>query len=136
MRTPDTGPSDVTLIWLQWIHDRKSFEDARDHCVTLGGSLFHDLNGTVEQLQLLWSKTDKRPTDWGGFDSYFIGGTRRNDGQWVGVNGEVFDPDNLIWYPGEPDANGDSMGAWSYRDVYGLANTDSPSGFICDMLTT
>ena len=49
------APEEVTT-WLKFVKERKSWTQARDNCMALGGHLFHSIDGTVGQLQFLYTR--------------------------------------------------------------------------------
>ena len=42
--------------WFIWVDQKMSFENAKNHCQSIGGQLFGDINGTDEQFNLLLRK--------------------------------------------------------------------------------
>ena len=42
--------------WIRWIRTKKTWTDAKQNCEQLGGKLFYNLDGTIEQLLLFHGK--------------------------------------------------------------------------------
>ena len=49
-------PEVKILEWNRWVHDTFHFDAARNFCSDIKGVLFHDLNGTKEQLDFFYDK--------------------------------------------------------------------------------
>ena len=69
--------------------DELTWEEAKDNCVDLGGKLFYDLDGTIDQLHVLYKNVGKKNF-------------------WVGVYADA----SRIWRNLEEVIVADSLLAW------------------------
>ena len=42
--------------WIKFVHELKTWDDAKSHCETMGGKLFSNVDGTAEQLDFFLLK--------------------------------------------------------------------------------
>ena len=69
----------------------KTWEDARDNWVELGGKLFFNVSGTKEQLDFLYNKMNEH--------GHWLGIYTKDHNSWIDVNGNVVDHWCLLWDP-------------------------------------
>ena len=76
------------------MHEKKSWHDARAHCEELGGKLFHNMNGTCDQILFLMAKMNNEP--------HWLGIYTENHEDWKTVDGQVIDNGLLEWQYKQP----------------------------------
>ena len=52
--------SELIEEWFVWVATEMDFTAAKDHCESIGGQLFGDVNGTDEQLGFLFEKQNRQ----------------------------------------------------------------------------
>ena len=67
--------------WLLFVKEGMTWTDAKLNCENLGGELFHRINGTQEQLQLLRTRMD--------YENHWVGIYTENHETWKTVAGKV-----------------------------------------------
>ena len=77
--------------WLQWVKQPKTWTQARDYCVQLGGELFSNVDGTKSQLDFFFDKL--------GQQSHWLGIYTTNHVSWLRVDGSPVDDSLLYWDP-------------------------------------
>ena len=88
-------------IWIKWVRATMTWPAARAHCVSLGGQLFHNFDGTAAQL--VWLATKVK--DGQGFS--WLGGYSYDYVTWYNVYNQVINPSVLLWSAGQPDRIGE-----------------------------
>ena len=86
-----TGSSRRIYSWLQWVTKSKTWTQARDYCVQLGGELFSNVDGTKKQLDFFFDKL--------GQESHWLGIYTTDHVSWFSVNGSTIDKYLLCWDP-------------------------------------
>ena len=93
------GASDFEVVeWLKFVHEKKSWKEARTNCENLGGKLFSGVNGTEQQLMFLYEKLNK--------SFGWLGIFTRDHETWVDTTDEEIDGNLLVWREGEPNNYG------------------------------
>ena len=125
------GSDDAEKVtWLKFVRESQTWVQARIHCIQLGGKLFDDVNGTVEQLEFLRDKL--------GNLNFWLGISRdpTNRQIWRNMDGEKVDTEKLAWNANEPTDTGGT------EDYIACSNWDkglfdipgsSVCASICDM---
>ena len=119
------------VMWLKFVkEEQKNWFDSRDHCASIGGSLFSNLNGTMEQLEFL--RTNAGGLYWLGV---FILGEIEKDSLWETVTGSLIHNDRLVWQINEPkeSPSGTTYVAGRNQGLVTRENS-TEARFICDML--
>ena len=124
---------DETLEWLKFVHRKLTWFDAKENCEQLGGHLFYSVNGTKNQLDFLYNKTQDE-TAWLGIhtDDHI---NFRN------LLGDVIPDEQLYWNP-ENGADGAELGenwiamTFYYNERHYLQDVHFTGEFvsICDLL--
>ena len=109
----------------------KTWEDARDNCVELGGQLFFNVNGTKEQLDFLYHKLNEQ--------NHWLGIYTRDHNSWIDVNDHVVDDWRLLWDPNKKfNAKGFQYHVANFRLKYSSYLNDRNQNEIfqsvCDIL--
>ena len=116
-------------IILQHIRIVKIYTDwwsAKDNCDKIGGKLFSDLDGTLDQLKML--------LDLQGNESFWLG-LELIDGQYHRVEGGIISWDKINWKDHEPEQRGQIhlYVNWHSRRVGDSPSSTTMKSF-CDML--
>ena len=93
-----TTREEEVLEWVQFVHQKLNWLKAKSYCQTLGGHLFHSLNGTLEQLSCFWDKVNQK--------AFWVGVRKISESQWVDTNDEVIPNERLLWSNDQPDNRG------------------------------
>ena len=91
------GGSQIDLEWMKFVSEELNWHSAKQNCINLGGHLFDDVNGTLEQLHFLVDKL--------GPDEFYLGVYTDDDVIWRDMKGKPIPGEKLRWTPGEPSAN-------------------------------
>ena len=124
-------PKSKLSKYLKWVTTPMSMANSIDHCRSIGGQLFGDLDGSYEQLQFLFHHLPYENINLGVTDTV-------QEGKWVNFRGQ--DVTNVaLWKPGEPnDAQGQENFAFVKYNGNGLAVHDTTvfgiGKFACQMI--
>ena len=79
--------------WFKWINELKTFTDAKLHCDNIGGQLFGDINGTIQQYDFLIKKQN--------YQSFWLGiSDKATSDVYLSLNGNDVTR-HIIWaWPG------------------------------------
>ena len=92
------GNSEKIVSWLIFIREQLPWEAANDHCLSLGGRLFFELDGKLDQINFLISKMD--------VDTFWLGLFYSEvEASWMAIDGEVMDS-KILWGAHQPDGSG------------------------------
>ena len=83
------------LEWVTFVHEEKTWLEATNYCTTLGGHLFHSLNGTLSQLDFFYQRFDMR--------RYWLGIWTEDHVEWRNMNGEIVSESLIIWSTRQPN---------------------------------
>ena len=91
-------PKEKLMEYIEYVKDKKSYFEAVEHCESIGGQLFGDLDGTFEQIEDFAEKLGSTDvwfgvTDWG------------HEGIWMNLRGETLSLSNLFSAPNPDNAN-------------------------------
>ena len=71
------------------MHEKKSWHEAKTHCENLDGKLFHNMNGTCEQILFFLAKMNN--------EHHWLGIYTEDHKNWISVDGEVISDELLVW---------------------------------------
>ena len=92
---PCTFEKNQTLEWLRFVHEVKSWDDAKINCENFGGHLFDSLNGTKSQLDFLYDKMNNA--------RFWLGVSTEDHVTWSRMDGSAIANDLLIWGKDQPN---------------------------------
>ena len=104
-----TEAAEMVQRSLIWVKEGLSWQNAKTHCESLGGSMFSNFDGTESQLLFFAEKFNNQ---------HFWLGVYTNDHQdWLSVDDDdVVDPELLRWRDGEPNNGGGNSNYVSSKD--------------------
>ena len=116
--------------WVRFTDDVMQFNEARDYCINLGGDLFSNLDGSMDQLQFFRDRLVNK--------IHWLGIVRDSAEVWKTVEGEVIGPERLLWGSGQPDNWGNNennvvSGFFGFPTLTDV-NMYSWASVMCDML--
>ena len=121
----NTCEKDVLEVmeWVKFVHNAVFWQEAVDYCENIGGQLFYNINGTLEQLQFFASKFTR---------AYFIGLWTEDYVIWKTLDGKVVPGELLFWAPNEPGGIENRMAAYDL----GLIDVKNPykAEILCDVI--
>ena len=115
---------------LKILHEKRTWAEARDNCVSLGGKLFADLDGTETQINSLQQLLTERGRVW----EYWLGIYANSSKIWKTTDDDLVNEELLIWDQGEP--NNPHQTLYSISLTAEFLNDDDPRSelaSICDM---
>ena len=77
------------ISWFKFVHANKTWNEAKENCVSLGGNLFSAVDGTWKQLRFLSDKMFKK--------DFWIGILTEDHVTWKNVDGDPIPNELLIW---------------------------------------
>ena len=81
-------------VWMKFVNEVKTWQQAKENCEQIGGKLFHDLDGTQTQIDLLLEKMDRA--------DHWLGIYRDTSSVYRTVENKTIDKSLLKWRAGEP----------------------------------
>ena len=88
------GGSRIDLEWMKFVSEELNWNSAKQNCINLGGHLFDDVNGTLEQLHFLEEKL--------GPNEFYLGIYIDDDGIWRDMKSNRIPAGKLRWNQNEP----------------------------------
>ena len=78
------------LQWFHWVRQKKTWDQAKTYCESMGGKLFSDIDGTEDQLNWLVTKMG---------ENHWVGIYRKTDGasDWFTTEDELLESSLLNW---------------------------------------
>ena len=83
------GSNERLVTFIKWVKEKKTWSDAVDNCLLIGGKLFANLDGSTTQLDFFFQHLDMK--------SHWLGVYTTNHEVWLDTEGNEVDNSVLHW---------------------------------------
>ena len=101
------------VSWLKFVLDKMPLSQTQNrYQAIMGRNLFYGVNGTEDQLSLLF---DRMGEEW-----FWLGISRVMASEWRNIDGWLVNKSILHWHPGEPKSTSDTEPISGGTDTLGI----------------